>query len=171
MCEIFTLWRKEQRSREEEKEEERGQVRITFISPVLILVISARKSSFILYKIPKSWINPQQDISALQTPLWLYRDLHPSKLSEPDYFHAALLDRCWTTLLWKWHTHTGYFCIRAMMKWCRSFIPLINYKSPILNSTGDHFPKHIVTFKIDFSCSHFQVMKPQYENECETYSR
>lgn len=38
---------------------------------LLILVISARKSSFILYKIPKSLVNPQRDISALQTPLCL----------------------------------------------------------------------------------------------------
>lgn len=78
---VFTVGCKKYRPREEEKEEENGQVGyVSSLSPVLNLLISTRKSFFILYKIPKSWINPQQDTSALQIPLRLYRELHPSKL-------------------------------------------------------------------------------------------
>ncbi len=63
---------KRQRSREKQKEESseerirEGQARNNFLSPFRILVVSGRISSFILYKIPKSGIIPQQDLSALE---------------------------------------------------------------------------------------------------------
>lgn len=62
-----------------------------------------KKIPFFSLQDPKSWINPQQDNCALQTPLWLYRDLHLWELSKPASFHVVLSDWGQSRVLWKWH--------------------------------------------------------------------